>query len=512
MEPESGRPSRTRVMIVEDEKLVAEDVRRVLINMGYDVPSVVSSGEKAIEAVATAKPDIILMDIRLGKGIDGLETAERIGKVWDLPIIYLTAYADEDTLQRAKLTDPFGYVLKPFESRELHTTIQIALYKHGIESRLRESEERYRTLAENSPTGIFILKKGRFVYANRTLADLLGKDAGELSGTYITDIVHRADGERLREAYEGALKGGVCQADVRMRTRKGLRWMDVIASSVSDGGSHAVMGIAVDITDRRVLEVEAHRAQKLDAMSAMGLGLAHELNNIMNTVIGAAQLVHARTREEDLREWLDEIQKGGKRASRLINQIMDVSAITSEATEHSAKLLVKGTVKLMGMSLPGTVSVSVQADPGNYRVIASPVDIQSILVHLIEHAVEAMPKDAPLGKAQVNVRMCNLAPGEASDLNLATGEYISIEVLAPGAGLSESGLERALDPAHALGADDDDPTAATSLARVREMVTRNHGVLRIEMSNEGPIVRIVIPALAEAREPLAVRGPRPGGG
>ena len=125
--------NRTNVLIVEDESIVALGLKRDLINLGYSVSDIVSSGEEAVVKAEEHQPDLVLMDIKLSGEMDGIESAELIRKKFMIPIIYLTAYADDDTLQRAKFTEPFGYILKPYEQRSLQSTIEMGLYKSKIE-------------------------------------------------------------------------------------------------------------------------------------------------------------------------------------------------------------------------------------------------------------------------------------------------------------------------------------------------------------------------------------------
>lgn len=130
----------TKILIVEDEGIVAQDIQKRLKQIGYDVPYISHSGEKAIEKAAEIFPDLILMDIRLKGEMDGIEAARRIYNNFNIPIIYLTANIDENTIERAKETKPFGYIIKPFKERELYTTIEITLAKHQMEKKLKESE------------------------------------------------------------------------------------------------------------------------------------------------------------------------------------------------------------------------------------------------------------------------------------------------------------------------------------------------------------------------------------
>lgn len=128
------------IFIVEDEAIVANDIRETLISLGYQVTGMAKSGEIALEKVALLRPDLILMDIHLATEMDGVEAAGKIHVLYDIPVIYLTAYADKDLLDRAKVTEPYGYIIKPYDERELHSIIEMALYKHRIEREIRKRD------------------------------------------------------------------------------------------------------------------------------------------------------------------------------------------------------------------------------------------------------------------------------------------------------------------------------------------------------------------------------------
>ncbi len=133
--------SKARIMVVEDEGIVAEDIRMNLQDFGYEVSCVVGTGAEAVRKAESDRPDLVLMDIVLGDDMDGIQAAAEIRRRLGIPIVYLTAYADEQTLERAKITDPFGYLVKPFRAEDLHSTIEMALYKHRLDAKLKESEE-----------------------------------------------------------------------------------------------------------------------------------------------------------------------------------------------------------------------------------------------------------------------------------------------------------------------------------------------------------------------------------
>jgi diguanylate cyclase (GGDEF)-like protein/PAS domain S-box-containing protein len=172
---------KVKILIVEDEAIVAEDLKQTLVGMGYDIPAVVCSGGLVLEAVEEDQPDLILMDISLGRGDDGIEVAERLRARFDIPVIYLSVHTDDVTFQRSLLTGPFAFLLKPFDSLRLRQTIEIALAKHSIEKRLKESGEHYRTIFEVSGSAMMIVDEdGTIAMVNEEFEHLSGYAKGEV--------------------------------------------------------------------------------------------------------------------------------------------------------------------------------------------------------------------------------------------------------------------------------------------------------------------------------------------
>ncbi len=218
--------NKTTVLIVEDEAIVAADLAGKLGQLGYEVVGTAASGEEAVEMACRLRPDVVLMDIRLRGSMDGIEAAEAIRGRHDVPVIYLTAHSDAATLERAKLTGPFGYILKPFEERELSTTIEMALYKHQSDRQLRKShdelemriEERTRELKELNETleEQVIERTAQLKSVNETLrasrvaalnlmedAVIARREAEETSNKLRLEIAERKRAEKaLRESYQ----------------------------------------------------------------------------------------------------------------------------------------------------------------------------------------------------------------------------------------------------------------------------------------------------------------------
>jgi signal transduction histidine kinase len=166
--------TRGKILIVEDELIVAHSIQMRLELYGYVIAGLAKSGEEAMRMVAENNPDIVLMDIRLSGKLDGIAAAEEIRKSHDVPIIFLTAYSDDETLSRAKITEPFGYIIKPFETRELVNNIEIALYRKSMADRLSASEARFRGLFENAVIGLILVEDaGRIAEVNHQMIELI---------------------------------------------------------------------------------------------------------------------------------------------------------------------------------------------------------------------------------------------------------------------------------------------------------------------------------------------------
>ncbi|MCE5336232.1 MAG: response regulator [Desulfobacteraceae bacterium] len=192
--------SDSKILIVEDEGIEALDIQHRLTTLGYPSPEVVLSGEEALERIESIRPDLVLMDIMLQGRIDGIAAAEQIRAGFDIPVVYLTAYADDDTLRRAKITEPFGYLIKPFKERELHVTIDVALYKHKMEKKLRENEKWLATTLKSIGDAVVATDKdGRITFMNAIAEDLMGWKLEEVAGNRLSSVFNIVNREtRLR--------------------------------------------------------------------------------------------------------------------------------------------------------------------------------------------------------------------------------------------------------------------------------------------------------------------------
>jgi len=179
----------SRVLVVEDEVLVARDIQARLARMGYDVVGTAAKGEIAIEMALEENPDLILMDINLRGDMDGIEAATAINKQRSIPIIFCTAYSNDEVLARAKITSPFGYVLKPFDNRELEINIEIALFKHKVELDLAETKQNLAATLSNVSDGVIAIDdSGRIFLINPMAEKIAGCEIGAGLGQSIDEI------------------------------------------------------------------------------------------------------------------------------------------------------------------------------------------------------------------------------------------------------------------------------------------------------------------------------------
>ncbi len=182
--------ARAKILIVEDESLVAKDIQAMILNLGYAVSGLEASGEKALQRIEENRPDLVLMDIVLKGPLDGIATAEKIQARYNIPIVYLTAYADETTVTRAKATEPFGYLLKPFEERELQTTIEMAFHKHARETQLLERERWGLSILNNIQDAVIAADaQGQISFMNALSEQISGWKLSEVQGRPVSEVL-----------------------------------------------------------------------------------------------------------------------------------------------------------------------------------------------------------------------------------------------------------------------------------------------------------------------------------
>ncbi len=263
---------KARILVVEDEAIIAKDIRRRLEKHGYEVSSAVSTGGDAVRRAGEDEPDLILMDIVLPGDIDGIDAAGIIRARNDIPVVYLTAYTNKDIVERAVRTEPFGYITKPFEDSELCRTIEMALFKHRMEKKVRESEEWLATTLRSMGEAVVATDRESAVrFMNPVAEAITGWQEEEASGRPVTDVFRTIagseGGERCCPATEALRKGSAVtpRGDCTLIARDGREIAVTSTGAPIVGRGGKILGAVLvfrDVTERKKAERELMRSRE----------------------------------------------------------------------------------------------------------------------------------------------------------------------------------------------------------------------------------------------------------
>jgi PAS domain S-box-containing protein len=246
-----------KILVVEDEAITVMHIKKTLESMDFEVVSTASKGMEAVEKAGNLKPDLVLMDIVLKDKMDGIEAADKIQTLFDIPVIYLTAYSDEGTYERAKLTKPYGFLTKPINSDVVKVTIETAIYKHDLDKQLAESEEQYRLILETARSGVFYTDSdNKIKYLNQNMAEELGYPMHEMLNAEITEFMDKSSQNSFK--FMNEWKNGKNRVNEFKLIRKdgSSFWALISASPVLNNNDEylGVIGVITDINARKAFE------------------------------------------------------------------------------------------------------------------------------------------------------------------------------------------------------------------------------------------------------------------
>jgi two-component system cell cycle sensor histidine kinase/response regulator CckA len=357
---EDGRalPRLKTILVVEDERVVARDIQRSLVDLGYQVPATAASAEQAIRLASERCPDLVLMDIRIQGEQDGIDAATILRKRFDVPIVYLTAYADEPTVARAKLTQPFGYLMKPVKTYELRSAVEIALFKHEMDKQLRDRERWLATTMRSIGDAIISTDAaGRINYMNPVAEALTGWKAEQAQGRLSEEILRLVRDDRARTPMANPLQtvlddGRPLNVDgVLVRAAGQDRFIsDSTAPVVGDGGS--VLGAVMvfrDVGEQRRLQRQLELADRLATVGTMAAGVAHEVNNPLTYILSNIAFVLEEIRRrlsqpgssenrrwmKDLEAALADAEEGTKRIEKIVSDLKTFTRPAAESAEST---------------------------------------------------------------------------------------------------------------------------------------------------------------------------------
>lgn len=445
--------ARKVVLVVEDERLVARDLQNTLRKLGYQVPRTVASADDAIAAASESCPDLVLMDIRIKGQRDGVDAARILRRRFDVPIVFLTAHADKETVERARATEPFGYLVKPVNPQALRSTLEVALYKHEMDRRLRERERWYATILGSIGDAVISTDAAAQInYMNPTAELLTGWRAEDAQGKPIASVVQFL-GKMTKEPMEHPVER-------TLRERRTIRVQGVItpqgedavviadsASPVLDaaGALTGAVWVFSDVSEQDRLRRQIEFADRLSSLGMMAAGIAHELNNPLAVLMGTIE----NLREDVLRH------PGEADMAALCERIDHELADALQAAERMRKIV--ADVRTFGR--PATEAVN-QADVRHVlewaiRMSSGERDTRTRVVTDFAETTTAQIDESRMGQVFLNLLVnaahaMDPARGDLNEIRVGArpdkGGRIVVEIADTGSGMPEAVMGRIFDP------------------------------------------------------------------
>ncbi len=482
-----------KVLVVEDEGLIALDISNRLEALGHEVVAAVGNYEEAMENASQA--DIVLMDIRIDGPIDGIETAARIREQFRLPVIFLTAHGDRATIDRAKLTGPFGYIVKPIAHASLNSSIEIAIYKHRMERKLEEREALLRTTLSSVGDAVLVTDdRSRVLMLNAAAENLTGWTQEEAEGKPVLRVLGLIDSESGEPAEDpvplAILKDAPMALDRtwQLVSRSGFQ-MRIEGSAAPVKASGIALGTVLtfrDVSARLWEEKQLRQAQKLDAAGRMAARVSSEYTSLLaNIRTHSEQLLRQFGEYSPARQTIEEIQESAAAAEALTRRLTRFG--TRQATEQPELLSINGMLRRMSKlieSVAGSrIEVSIRPLPAAGKVRADAAQLEQAIMNLILHACALMPEG---GQLVIETRNTDLPRFDS------VASYVALNIAHTG---QEPDLEKLFEPSSI--AED-----GLALAMVHSVVAEHGGYISVQAANlgskSGYRFEVLLPRAAEA--------------
>jgi two-component system, cell cycle sensor histidine kinase and response regulator CckA len=441
-----------RILVVEDEGIVSLDIQNRLRRAGYTIAGVASSGVEAINQATAAKPDLVLMDIKLQGQLDGIETARLIRDRLNVPVVYLTAYADEETLKRANLTAAFGYLLKPFKERELVATVEMALTRYKLEQQLKESEQWFSTTLTSIGDAVIATdEQGRIKFMNPLAETLTGWRQGAAVGLD-ADVVFRiidANSRRVnpspvREVLDTG-KIVFLQNNTLLLARNGREIpIDDSAAPISNDRGELVGVVLIfrDVTERKQAEKILLQAHKMESLGVLAGGVAHDFNNLLVAILGQISLALARSPvDSEVSQHLEKAAQAAEQAAELTRQLLAYSGRGQFRRQPlSLNELVEKNRQLLEAAIPKGVRIDLDLADSLPLVDADPSQMQQVIMNLILNAAEAVGEQTgtiTLRTGLQSIDRADVAYWRYTGEVLRPNHYVLLEVIDTGCGIPD---------------------------------------------------------------------------
>lgn len=436
------------------------DLAATLRRLGYAVDGTAGTGAAAIELAAKNEPDLVLMDIRLKGAVDGIQAGTVIYHDRGIPVVFLTAHGDPDTVQRAKEASPYGYLVKPFDERVLHRTIEIALNRARDEHAERDraldalwsSEARFRLLVDAfREYAMFMLDRdGRITSWNPAAERMTGHPERDVVGKNLTILrLESAPGEQgLTERLREVRENGSAEWDDTAVTKGGTQYHPHVHCTVIHDRRGEFVGygcVTRDETEKRNLQAQLVQAQRLESLGHLAGGVAHDFNNMLMVVFARCEVLLRSLQSERERQFVRDIQAAAKRNRDLTQQLL--AAARQQVLEPEVldiNDIVKTAVQLLGQTLGENIAIKTELEESLWSVNADATKLSQVLMNLAINARDAMPNG---GTLLIETRNVPIDSSYARlHIGLRPGDYVSLIVSDSGTGIPKELQDRIFDP------------------------------------------------------------------
>jgi PAS domain S-box-containing protein len=520
------------VMVVEDERVVARDIADTLTRLGYDVTAEVASAHECLECARARRPDLVLMDIHLEGDVDGIEAAQRLRDDFDIPVVFLSAYVDDQTVSRAKLTAPLGYLLKPFRKSELKSAVELGLYKHQMERKLRDRERWFSTtLRAIGDAVVAVDVHGSLSFMNRAAESMVGNTLAQVEGKPLADVFSLIN-EKTREAVSDPTRAALERREVvslpaHTALIAGEREVSVedSAAPIIDERGQLLGAVLVlrDVSIARKAQEQFALSDRLASLGAVAAGVAHEINNPLTYIVGnvgflTEELARLRrlstedTGAERVAELGDclgqldqltaEIEEGATRVTRIVSDLGRFGQQPAPIRSGNVRQALDWAVRVSRAAITQHASLELALDPVPF-VRGDEGRLGQVFLNLLLNAAHACRHGDPISHVVTVSTHLEQADEDGRAI-------VVVSVRDTGTGMSEQVRERIFEPfftTKPIGMG-----TGLGLSVCHGIVQELGGSIGVtSVLGEGSLFELRLPVAERANVPLEARKPRPAG-